>query len=122
MDDSLQGQQYRMLEEEEKVPNEHPLKRHSLGLGYYQTNYFSYGVPELGRDELDNNREDLDNHGLVAFSEEKKHSGKKRMPTTMPYNLPGDEVDNIGIADRMQFHQNPRFLEEEKHLSRVHHS
>jgi hypothetical protein len=32
---------HRSIEEEEKVPNEHPPKRHSIGLGYYQTNYFS---------------------------------------------------------------------------------
>lgn len=32
---------HRSIEEEEKVPNEHPVKRRSIGLGYYQTNYFS---------------------------------------------------------------------------------
>jgi hypothetical protein len=31
-------------EEEEKVPNEHPPKRHSIGLNFYQTNYFTGGV------------------------------------------------------------------------------
>lgn len=29
------------IDEEERVPNEHPIKRNSIGLGYYQTNYFS---------------------------------------------------------------------------------
>jgi hypothetical protein len=39
------------------------------------------------------------------------------MPTIMPYNLPGDEVDNIGIGSRMLVQKNPRLIEEEKNLS-----
>lgn len=31
-------------DEEEKVPNEHSIKGHSVGLGYYQTNYFSQPI------------------------------------------------------------------------------
>lgn len=40
LDDKKQ-KYFRSIEEEEKVPNEHPPKRRSIGLGYYQTNYFS---------------------------------------------------------------------------------
>jgi len=32
---------YLSNDEEEKVPNEHPPKRHSIGINFYQTNYFS---------------------------------------------------------------------------------
>jgi hypothetical protein len=32
------------MDEEEKVPNEHPLKKQSIGLGFYQTNYFSQSI------------------------------------------------------------------------------
>jgi len=31
-------------EEEKEVPNEHPMKRNTIGLGYYQTNYFSQSI------------------------------------------------------------------------------
>lgn len=40
---------HRNIEEEEKVPNEHPPKRHSIGLGYYQTNYFSQAGADQNR-------------------------------------------------------------------------
>lgn len=32
---------HRSIDEEEKVPNEHPLKRHSIEFNFYQTNYFT---------------------------------------------------------------------------------
>jgi len=36
-------------DEEEKVPNEHPPKRHSIGINFYQTNYFSQSIePKKG--------------------------------------------------------------------------
>ena len=36
---------FRSIDEEEKVPNEHPMsKRHSIGLNFYQTNYFTQSV------------------------------------------------------------------------------
>ena len=34
-------------DEEEKVPNEHPMKRSSIGIGTYQTNYFSQNSETL---------------------------------------------------------------------------
>ena len=36
-----------MNDEEEKVPNEHPMKRSSIGIGTYQTNYFSQNSETL---------------------------------------------------------------------------
>lgn len=44
--EQAKGKMFRSIEEEEKVPNEHPQKRRSIGLGYYQTNYFSQTIQE----------------------------------------------------------------------------
>lgn len=35
---------HRSIDEEEKVPNERPKKRLSIGLNFYQTNYFTQSI------------------------------------------------------------------------------
>ncbi|CDW89738.1 ring finger protein [Stylonychia lemnae] len=86
------------IEEEEKVPNEYPPKRASVGLGYYQTNYFS----QIIGDQMKNETDVLPN---LTFDEQNIISSdsiimqQKRKPTLMPFNLPGDDLDN---SNRLQ--------------------
>lgn len=87
---------YLSNDEEEKVPNEHPPKRHSIGINFYQTNYFSQSVENVIKDNeykdgevfCMNREEGCENRKRVESV-----SVKRRMPTVIPSNSPGDEIE-----------------------------